>query len=58
VVVAVGILPSVSAVDGTIYLTEEEYLVSERHSEVRHELVGWQAWAMAGASAAAFLSRT
>jgi Uma2 family endonuclease len=39
-----------SAVDGTIYLTEEEYLEGERHSEVRHELVGWQAWAMAGAS--------
>lgn len=39
-----------SAVDGTIYLTEEEYLVGERHGEVRHELVGWQAWATAGAS--------
>lgn len=33
-----------------IYLTEEEYLEGERHVEVRHELVGWQAWAMAGAS--------
>lgn len=48
--VAVGTLPPMSAVDGTIYLTEEEYIEGERHSEVRHELVGWQAWAMAGAS--------
>lgn len=24
--------------------------VGEHHSEARHELVGWQAWAMAGAS--------
>ncbi|MCW5556628.1 MAG: Uma2 family endonuclease [Verrucomicrobiae bacterium] len=39
-----------SAVEKIIYLTEEEYLEGERHSEIRHELVGWQAWAMAGAS--------
>jgi len=39
-----------SAVEKIIYLTEEEYLEGERHSEVRHELVGWQAWAIAGAS--------
>ena len=39
-----------NAAEKIIYLTEEEYLEGERHSEVRHELVGWQAWAMAGAS--------
>lgn len=39
-----------NAVENIIYLTEEEYLEGERHSEIRHELVGWQAWAMAGAS--------
>lgn len=39
-----------SVAEKIVYLTEEEYLEGERHSEIRHELVGWQAWAMAGAS--------
>lgn len=39
-----------SVAEKIVYLTEEKHLEGERHSEIRHELAGWQAWARAGAS--------